>query len=189
MSTKQKTLINPEEYLALEREAESKSEYYAGEVFALAGASLRHNLIAGNVLAGLHFQLKGSDCQGHPSDLRVKVPQIPYYTYPDVSVVCGQPQLEDEHRDNLLNPILIVKILSRSTERHDRTSKFESYRRIETLRDYVLIAQDSYRVEHYRKQPDGSWIFSETTDANLNLKLPSIACELALSDIYARVDF
>lgn len=189
MSTKQKTLISPQEYLALEREAEYKSEYYAGEVFALAGASLRHNLIAGNVLAALHSQLKGGDCQVYPSDLRVKVPQIPYYTYPDVTVVCGKPQLEDDHGDNLLNPIVIVEILSRSTERHDRTSKFESYRRIETLREYVLIAQDSYRVEQYRKQPDGSWIFSGTTDADRTLKLPAIGCELNLSDIYAQVDF
>jgi Uma2 family endonuclease len=189
MSTKQKTLISPQEYLALEREAEYKSEYYAGEVFALAGASLRHNLIAGNVLAALHTQLKGGDCQVYPSDLRLKVPQIPYYTYPDVTVVCGEPQVEDDHRDNLLNPIVIVEVLSRSTERHDRTSKFESYRRIETLREYVLIAQDSYRVEHYRKQLDGSWIFSETTDTTETLKLASIGCELDLSDIYAQVDF
>lgn len=189
MSTKQKPLISPQEYLALEREAEYKSEYYAGEVFALAGASLRHNLIAGNVLAALHCQLKGGACQVYPSDLRVKVPQIPYYTYPDVTLVCGKPQLEDEHWDNLLNPIMIFEILYRSTERYDRTSKFESYRRIETLREYVLIAQDSYRVEHYRKQQDGSWIFSETAAAVGILKLATIDCELGLSDIYARVEF
>lgn len=189
MSTKHKTLITPQEYLALERQAETKSEYYAGEIFALAGASLRHNLIAGNVLAALHSQLKGGDCQVYPSDLRVKVPQIPYYSYADVTVVCGKPQLEDDHGDNLLNPIVIVEILSRSTERRDRTSKFESYRRIETLREYVLIAQDTSRVEQYRKQPDEAWIFSETTDADGTLKLASIGCELSLSDIYARVDF
>src|SRR2546427_1611156 len=113
MSTRHKILVSPEEYLALERRAETKSEYYAGEIFALAGASVRHNLIAGNVLAGLHGQLRGRDCQVYPSDLRVKVPEIPYYSYPDVTVVCGKPQLEDDNRDNLLNPIVIVEILSR----------------------------------------------------------------------------
>ena len=189
MSTKHKALITPEEYLALERKSETKSEYYAGEMFALAGASLRHNLIAGNVLAAIHIQLKGSDCQVYPSDLRVKVPQIPYYAYADVTVVCGQAQLEDEHADNLLNPIVIVEILSRSTERRDRTSKFESYRRIETLREYVLIAQDASKVEQYSKQPEGTWLFSETIDTHGTLKLASIGCELSLSDIYARVDF
>jgi len=189
MSTRQKTSITPEEYLALERQAETKSEYYGGEVFALAGASPRHNLITGNVLAGLHNQLKRGDCQVYPSDMRIKVPQIPYYSYADVTVVCGKPQLEDEHEDNLLNPIVLVEVLSRSTERRDRTSKFESYRRIETLREYILIAQDTFRVEQYTKQPDGAWLFSETTDAHSTLKLASIGCELSLSDIYARVDF
>lgn len=189
MSTSHKILISPEEYLALERKAETKSEFYAGEILALAGASLRHNLIAGNVLAELHNQLKERDCQVYPSDLRVKVPQIPYYSYPDVTVVCGTPQLEDDKQDNLLNPIVIVEVLSPSTERHDRASKFESYRRIETLREYVLIGQDTYRVEQYRKQMDGTWIFSETTDARSTVRLTSIDCRLMLNAIYDKVDF
>jgi Uma2 family endonuclease len=189
MSTKPRTLITPQEYLALEREAETKSEYYAGEVFALAGASPRHNLIAGNVLAALHAQLKGRDCTVYPSDLRVKVPDIPYYTYPDVSVVCGDWQLEDENQDNLLNPIVLVEVLSASTQRRDRGSKFESYRRIESLREYVLVAQERQRVEQYTKQPDGSWIFSETSSEVGVVKLTSIGCELAFTDIYEKVPF
>ena len=189
MSTKHKTLITPQEYLALEREAETKSEYYAGEVFALAGASPRHNLIAGNVLAAIQYQLKGRDCRVYPSDLRVKVPDIPYYTYPDVSVVCGEVKLEDEHQDNLLNPIVVVEVLSTSTERRDRGSKFESYRRIESLREYVLVAQDIQRIEKYSKQPDGTWIFSETSHVDGVVKLASIGCELALADIYDKVAF
>lgn len=189
MSTRQKTLITPQEYLALERKADSKSEYYAGEVFALAGASPRHNLIAGNVLAALHIQLKNTDCKVYPGDLRVKVPAIPYYTYPDVTVVCGELKVEDEYQDNVLNPVAIFEVLSSSTARNDRGSKFESYRRIESLREYILIAQDSHRVEQYSKQPDETWVFSETTDADGTLNLASIGCKLDLSDIYARVDF
>jgi Uma2 family endonuclease len=175
--------------LALEREAETKSEYYAGEVFALAGASPRHNLIAGNVLAAIHIQLKNRDCRVYPGDLRVKVPAIPYYTYPDVTVVCGELKLEDDYQDNVLNPVAIFEVLSSSTERRDRGSKFESYRRIESLREYILIAQDTQRVEQYSKQPDETWVFSETVDAAGTLKLAAIGCELGLSDIYARVDF
>lgn len=189
MSTRHKTLITPQEYLALERESETKSEYYAGEVFALAGASPRHNLIAGNVLAAIHIQLKNRDCKVYPGDLCVKVPAIPYYTYPDVTVICGELKLEDEHQDNVLNPVAIFEVLSSSTERRDRGSKFERYRRIESLKEYILIAQDTQRVEQYSKQPDETWIFSETADAAGTLKLGAIGCELGLSDIYARVDF
>lgn len=189
MSTRPKTLIKPQEYLALERKAETKSEYYAGEVFALAGASPRHNLIAGNVLATLHSQLRGRDCRVFPSELRVKVPDIPYYTYPDVTVVCGEWKLEDEHQDNLLNPIVLVEVLSASTQRRDRGSKFESYRRIDSLREYVLVAQDTQRAEQYSKQPDGSWIFSETSNTDGVVKLASIGCELAFTDIYEKVTF
>jgi len=189
MSTRHKTSITPEEYLALERQAETKSEYFAGEIFALAGASPRHNLIAGNVLAAIHSQLRKGDCRVYPGDLRVKVPSIPYYTYPDVTVVCGQLKLEDEYQDNVLNPIAIFEVLSASTERRDRGSKFESYRRIESLREYVLVAQDTHRVEQYSKQLDKTWVFSEITDANGTLKLASFGCVLDLGDIYARVDF
>lgn len=112
-----------------------------------------------------------------------------YYSYPDVTVVCGEPQLEDEHQDNLLNPIVIFEVLSPSTERHDRASKFESYRRIEALREYVLIAQDGYRVEQYRRQEDTTWIFSEKLGLTDVLKLPAIGCELRLTDIYSQVQF
>ncbi len=188
MSTRHKTLISSEDYLGLERKAEYKSEFYAGEVFALAGASVRHNLIAGNVLATLYRQIESGDCQVYPGDLRMKVPDIPYYSYPDVTVVCGPPLLEDEHRDNLLNPIVIVAVLSPSTDRYNRGSKFESYRRIETLREYILVAQDSYRVEHFDKQADGTWIFSELTGFDSILKLSSINCKLPLKNIYHKVD-
>lgn len=189
MSTRPKSLITPQEYLALERAAATKSEYYAGDVFALAGASPRHNLIAANVLAALHAQLRGRDCRVFPGDLRVKVPDIPYYAYPDVTVVCGEWKLEDEHQDNLLNPIALVEVLSTSTQRHDRGSKFESYRRIESLREYVLVAPDTQRVEQYSKQSDGSWVFSETLSDDGVVKLASIGCELAFTDVYEKVTF
>jgi Uma2 family endonuclease len=188
MSTKQKTLITPQEYLALEREAEYKSEYYKGEVFAFAGASLRHNLIAANFLATIHAQLRGGPCSSFSSDMRIAVPKTPHYTYADVVVVCGQPQLDDDFKDNLLNPIVIIEVLSPATESYDRGKKFESYQRIVSLMEYVLVCQDRPRDEQFLRQPDGRWLYSETS-AEGSINLTSINCELSLNEIYDRVEF
>jgi Uma2 family endonuclease len=188
MSSQAKTLLTPEEYLAIEREAEFKSEYYKGEVFAFAGASLRHNLISANILANIHTQLRGGPCSAFPSDMRITMPQTPHYTYADVVVVCGQPILDDDFKDNLLNPIVIVEVLSPSTERYDRGTKFESYQHIASLSEYVLVSQDRPRVEQFLKQPDGRWLYSETS-AEGAIKLTSIDCQLALNDIYDKVEF
>lgn len=188
MSSQPKTGLSAQEYLALEREAEYKSEYYKGEVFAFAGASLQHNLIAANVLATIHSQLRGGPCSTFSSDMRITIPQTPHFTYADVAVVCGQPQLDDDFKDNLLNPIVIIEVLSPSTERYDRGTKFESYQRIASLMEYVLVSQDRPRVEQFLRQTDGRWLYSETS-ANGTVKLTSIDCELALKDIYDRVEF
>lgn len=188
MSTKHQTLITPQEYLALEREAEYKSEYYKGEVFAFAGASLQHNLIAANVLATVHSQLRGGPCTVFSSDMRITIPRTRHYTYADVVVVCGPPQLDDDFKDNLLNPTVIIKVLSPSTERYDRGKKFESYQRIASLMEYVLAAQDIPRVEQFLRQPDGRWLYSETSGEGL-VTLTSVNCELSLSDIYDKVEF
>lgn len=187
MSHPAKTYITPEEYLALERQAEYKSEYYDGEILAMTGASLKHNRITLNIGAELNLRLKSRDCQAFASDMRVHVPATGLYTYPDVVVVCGEPQLEDEHLDTLLNPTLIVEVLSKSTARYDRTGKFSDYRSIPSFAEYLLVAQDEYRVEHYAKQPDGRWLLTEYRSLEAVLELYSIQCSLSLKEIYDKV--
>jgi len=138
--------LTPEQYLEIERKAEYKSEYFNGETFAMAGASRRHNLITGNVFAAIHRQIRNRPCEAYTNDMRVKVSESGLYTYPDVVVVCEKPEFDDEHRDTLLNPSLIVEVLSESTEAYDRGKKFENYRMIASLSDYLLIAQDKCRI-------------------------------------------
>jgi len=199
MSSQTKTSLTPEEYLAIERKAETKSEYFAGEmfplgsrgkshdVFAMTGATRRHNLVAGNVFAALHRQLAERPCEVYPSDMRVRVPATTLYTYPDVTVVCGEPKFEDDYLDTLLNPIVIVEVLSDSTEAYDRGKKFEQYQQIETLCEYVLVSQEPYRIEQYVRQAAAQWLYMETHRAEDVVKLSSINCELAVKDVYAKV--
>ena len=188
MSLQPKTYLTPEEYLALERKAEYKSEYLAGEMFAMSGASPRHVLIVTNVVAELRGQLKQRPCTVYSSDLRVKVSPTGLYTYPDVVVVCDQPQFADEQRDTLLNPTLIVEVLSESTKDYDRGEKFEHYRTLPSLSEYVLIAQDKYHVEHFVRQPDNRWLLSETNWLEDTIHLSSIDCDLALIEVYDKVE-
>lgn len=187
MSAQPKTYISVDQYLAGERLSDTKHEYYAGEVFAFAGASEQHNLIAGNVLASLHTQLRRRACTVYSSDMRVKVRRTGLYTYPDVVAVCGQAQFEDEERDTLLNPTVIIEVLLPSTENYDRGKKFQNYRTIDSLAEYLLIAQDTYRIEHYIRQPDQQWLLSEATALNATIDLPSINCTLLLADVYEKV--
>jgi len=188
MSVQPKPYITAEEYLAKERAADYKSEYFNGEIFALAGASREHNLIAGNAYSILHQQLRKKSCEIYTNDMRVKVSTTGLYTYPDIVVVCGEPKFEDEHRDTLLNPILLIEVLSPSTENYDRGTKFEHYRSIASLSDYLLVAQDKIHVEHYVRQSDRTWLFSEFKSAKDKFQIQSIGCELSLKDIYEKVD-
>ena len=188
MSSQPKLRLTPEEYLTVEREAEYKSEYYDGEVFAMAGASARHVLIVTNVVRELGTQLKRRPCTVYSSDLRVRVSETGLYTYPDVAVVCGVPQWADDQRDTLLNPTLIVEVLSDSTKDYDRGGKFEHYRTLESLSEYVLIAQDKIHVEHFARQPDNRWILSETNRVEDTIHLSSIGCNLELAEIYDKVE-
>ncbi len=183
------THIAPEEYLELERKSEVKNEYLKGEVFAMTGASLRHNLIAGNIFAALKQQLKQTDCKVLISDMRVSAPGATLYTYPDVVVVCGEPQLEDEQFDTLLNPCLIIEVLSKSTATYDRERKFGYYRTIESLTEYLLVAQDEYHTTQYVKQTDGRWLLSDIRELESGVELASVPCTLALSEVYDRVSF
>jgi Uma2 family endonuclease len=188
MSSPVKVYYTPDEYLELERKAEYKSEYFDGEIFAMTGASRKHNLVAGNVLAALHLQLRKRPCEIYPSDMRVKVSPTGLYTYPDVVIVCGEPMFDDEQRDTLLNPTVLVEVLSKSTASYDRGEKFEHYRKIKSLAEYLVIAQNKFHVEHYTKQPGNQWLLSETDDPQKIIHLPSIECDLALVDIYDKVE-
>ena len=181
-------LMTPAEYLAAERGAASRSEYVNGRVYALAGASRVHNLIVGNTFAELRAQLRGRPCEVYVSDMRVKVEHTGMYTYPDVVGVCGEPAFEDEHLDTLLNPAVIIEVLSPSTERYDRGEKFVHYRRLASLQEYVLIAQDIRRIDHYRRDGD-SWVLTEVSEPDAALVLESLGATLALADIYDRVEF
>jgi len=178
-----------EEYLASERVSEQRHEYLDGAIYAMAGASVAHNLIVGNTLAALHSQLRQRPCQVYPSDMRVKVKPAKLYTYPDLSVICGQPQLEDDRHDTLLNPTLIVEVLSPSTGSYDRGKKFQYYRMLPSLREYLLIAQDAVHVEHYLRQTDFQWLLTDLNDLQASLSLPSIGCTLSILDVYEKVSF
>lgn len=180
------TMISPEEYLVRERAAECKSEYIAGEVRTMTGASRKHNLVAVNLAALLHTQLRGRPCETYASDMRVQT-RADVYLYPDVVVVCGEPELADDRFDTLLNPTVVVEVLSPSTEGYDHGEKWEKYRRLASLRDYLLVAQDEPRVERYTRQGEGLWLFSETDGLDAELRLESIGCTLALRDVYERV--
>ena len=181
--------LTPEEYLALERQAPTKSEYLHGEVYAMAGASFAHNMIASNTLVSLVPQLKRRSCTAHSSDLRVNVRATSFYAYPDIVVVCGQPQFEDRHRDTLVNPTVIFEILSRSTEGYDRGEKFANYRTLESMTDFIMISQHRPLVEHYARQPDETWLLTSYEGLKAVLLLPSIGCELPLADIYDKVEW
>jgi len=180
--------ITPEEYLRLERASQEKHEYFKGEIFAMTGATENHNIIAGSTFAALYSELRKKPCQIYPSDMRVRIPATGLYTYPDISVVCGTPEFEDDGLDTLLNPTVIIEVLSPSTEPYDRGKKFQHYRTIPTLKEYILIAQDSIRIEHFARRED-QWILTDAKSSDTVLALPSIECTLALSDVYEKVNF
>jgi Uma2 family endonuclease len=176
----------PEEYLAWERRQPEKHEFHGGEVFAMAGATSEHNQIVANVLGELRSALRQKPCRVFASDLRVTVPATGLYTYPDASVVCGRPELEDDTLDTLLNPLVLVEVLSESTEDYDRGTKFTNYRTIPSFRDYVLISTDKVLVEYHTRQSDGSWLLREYR-AGQRFRLESVGCELAVDELYLKV--
>jgi Uma2 family endonuclease len=176
--------MTPQEYLARERAASFKSEFYRGQVFAMAGATRRHNLIVSNTIRTLGNLLEHRPCEVYPSDMRVLVPATGLYTYPDVSIVCGEPQFEDA----LLNPLMLVEVLSKSTEARDRGKKFAQYRTLDSLRDYLLIAQDEHRIDRFSRQSDGLWSLGDARGLESTLQLPSLGIVMPLAGIYAKVN-
>ncbi len=190
MSPHLKTCLTPAEYLALERAAVRKSEYRDGEMVPMPGTSRYHNLIVTNIVSEFHRQLKGRPCEVYPPDMRLWVPAAGLYTYPDVTVVLGEPALVDDHFDMITNPAVLVEILSPGTAEYDRGRKFEHYRTIPSLREYLLVAQDEPLVEQFVRDPSQPW-WRRAVAAGLDgvVDLPSIDCRLALADVYDRLRF
>ena len=180
------TIFTSEEYIALERKATLKSEYLNGEILAMSGASLAHTRITGDIVTELNIQLRGRECEVVSSDMRVKTGPKGAYFYPDVVVFCGEPQFEDNVFDTLLNPIIVVEVLSPSTEAYDKGEKFAHYQELTSLREYILVSQNRIRIEHHRLVKT-QWVQTEFYRQEDVMPLASIGCELRLQDIYRRV--
>ncbi len=190
MSALPKRFFTPEEYLELEYKAEYKSQYFAGEIFAMAGAQPEHDKITTNLIIALGLRFRGRACNVFSSDIRVRAADD-MYTYPDVTALCGEPKFEGQGKNppSLLNPRVIFEVLSPSTEGFDRGIKFARYRRLETLTDYVLVSADQKRVEHHRLREDGVWVYDDLGEDDEVLRLASVGCEVPLAEIYERVTF
>ena len=189
MPAQQSPQISVQAYLQQERTAEAKSEYLNGEVFAMAGASRRHNQITSNLVVSLGGQLAERDCSVLASDMKVRTAarEVDKYSYPDVVVACDDEQYEDEEEDVLLNPRMIIEVLSKSTEAYDRGLKFFHYQLIPSLQDYLLVTQHYCRIEHYRRRDDKQWVYSEFHAMTDELELSGLGCRLKVADVYRRV--
>lgn len=187
MSAIPKTLLSAEDYLAFERKSEFRHEFYRGEIFQMSGASREHNIIVFNLANQIGSQLRGKNCEGYANDMRVYTPATGLYTYPDLAIVCGEPEFLDTEFDTLLNPIVLIEVLSPSTADYDRGKKFWHYQSIESLREYLLIAQDEIKIEHLIKQEDGRWKVFEYNSIETEIELPSIQIALRASDLYEKV--
>ena len=181
--------LTEEQYLAIERAAEFKSEFLDGEMFAMSGVSFQHGRLQVNLTLELGVRLRGTGCEVVLSDVRVRVSKSGMYTYPDISVVCGKPVLADDYQDNLLNPAVLFEILSPSTEKYDRGLKFQNYRTIESLKDYILVDQAQIRIEQYTRQADNTWTLRDYQHSDEELKIVSIGVSIPLNRIYERVEF
>jgi Uma2 family endonuclease len=180
------THYTAEEYLTLERSASCKSEFHDGQIFAMTGASRKHNLVSGNIYRELSLQLKSRPCEAYINDMRVKATETRSYHYPDIVVVCGTPAFEDAQVDTLLNPTLLIEVLSPSTEAYDRGGKFAHYRKIPTLCEYLLVTQDQPSIERYVREGD-VWILTEAVGFETSIPLESIECVLSLREVYDKV--
>lgn len=185
----QQRYYTPEEYLALEEVAEFKSEYWDGKIVPMAGGSINHNRIVGNVYTYLKFHLRGKNQEPFLSDLRLWIPRYRQYTYPDILVIQGNPALYNNRIDTITNPLLIVEVLSKSTQKYDHTDKFRFDRSIPEFREYVLINQYEFQIEQYIKTGKGEWLFREYETEDAIINFVSIGLEMAIANIYESVDF
>ena len=181
-------IYTDEEYLAFEREAEEKHELIDGEIVQMAGASRRYNLIGTNTTIALGNALRGKGCEIYANDMRVKM-RKGRYTYPDIVIACDEPQLADDEFDVLLNPTIIVEVLSKSTRFKDKTEKLAAYQKMESVRECLLIEQDEPRIEHYIKQTPKQWILRIYEDLDETIIFESIGCEIPVREIYAQIEF
>jgi Uma2 family endonuclease len=184
MSAIPKTKLNEDDYLSIERASPTKNEYYKGEMFAMAGAGNNHNIITANIIGEIHRHLRGKGCTIYPSDMRLHIPENSLYTYPDAMVVCGPKQFKDEKKDTLLNPALIIEVLSPTTEGYDRGEKFRLYRSIPGLQEYLMIDSQRYTAEKYQRNEEGHWVLTDAQDINSSLHLSSIGLDLLLQEVY-----
>jgi Uma2 family endonuclease len=189
MTAALKTKLTASEYLAIERQAEFKSEFFNGEMFAMAGASPRHNFIRENLSGELYGRLKGSPCRAVSADQRVHVSRTGLYTYPDLLIVCGPPELDPADDHSIINPVAIVEVLSPSTEKYDRGAKFRNYQQIPSLMEYILVAQDEAVIERFVRQTDGSWGLISFVGLETTLAFTTIPVQIGLREIYAGVSF
>ena len=177
------------EYLAIERRAEFKSEFFDGEMFAMAGGTLEHSLIATNLARELGNRLRGTPCIPFNSDLRIKIEATGLLTYPDISVICGAPRFAEDTADTAVNPSVLVEVLSESTEAYDRGKKFEHYSQIPTLREYLLVSQTEPRIEQFLRQADERWLWTAANGTDSKLEIPSLGISITLSEVFANVKF
>ncbi len=184
-----KQFYSEAEYLELERAAEFRSEYYDGEIFAMAGAKFAHNRVKENLAGELFRRPKGGRCQTLSSDMRVNIPRAKAFTYPDILIVCGEPVFLDDKHDTLLNPVVIIEVLSPSTENFNRRGKFRRYQKIATLQEYILVAQDEPLCERFVRGEDDSWILTTFDDPAGQFALATISARIPMADIYRGVEF
>lgn len=179
--------VTPDEYLAVEREAETKSEYVDGVVFAMTGAHINHVRVVTNLSRELSTLLLARPCDVLSNEMKVRIQESRNFFYPDITILCNEPHFHDDRRDIILNPLLIIEVLSKSTEAFDRGAKFQAYQSLESLQEYLLIAQDKPVIEQFVKRSDGKWIYAATIGKESSLELPSIECSLSLSAVYDKV--
>jgi Uma2 family endonuclease len=188
MATQLNTFVSPEEYLEVERQSDTKSEYMDGVVYAMTGARINHIRVVSNLTTELVTQLRGRRCDVLASEMKVRLQDSRKFFYPDVIVLCGEPQFHDEREDIILNPLLVVEVLSKSTEAFDRGAKFQAYQTLDSLKEYLLVAQDKPIIEQYVRQTDGKWTYTAAVGLESSLALPSVECTLNLSAVYDKVD-
>ncbi len=188
LATENTSLVSKEEYLRLERVADTRSEYHQGQILAMAGASRNHNRIVTNVSTSLDVQFRKRDCNNYSNDMRVSIQKGDRFLYPDIVVTCGKEEFDDQEIDSLLNPVVIIEVLSKSTEAYDRGLKFLYYQGIKSLQEYVLITQNPKRVEVYSMQRNGNWSYHSFNDISDEISLKSVNCQLMLNDLYIKCD-
>lgn len=188
MTALPKKKLTEAEYLAIERAAEVKSEFYGGEMFAMAGATPRHNEVKENLIGELYGRLKGGRCRTYSSDQRVKVDRTGLYTYPDLVIVCGKPEFAPNDPDTLVNPQVVIEILSKTTESYDRGKKFQHYKRLPSVQEYVLVSQDRIQIERLVRQPDETWVLTTFDDPAGEFALATVPVRVPLADVYRGVE-